>query len=270
MSIEAGSLVPPASPGEPGEGGAPALALAGLRKTFAETVAVAHLDLAVPAGAFYGLVGPNGAGKTTALAMAVGLLRPDAGTSHVLGLDVWSDGERAKALLGVLPDGLALPQRLTGRELLTYLGLLHGLDRAVVAARVDELLTVLDLEHAGRTLVADYSTGMRKKVALATALLHGPRLLVLDEPFEAVDPVSAVTVQAILDDFVAAGGTVVMSSHVMALIEQLCTHVAVLARGQLLAAGTLDDVRGSLSLQDAFGELVGAPEPGRGLSWLRS
>ncbi len=267
----AGPLVDGATSGRSGaDARAPALALRELRKAFADTIAVDDLDLEIPQGAFHGLVGPNGAGKTTALSMAVGLLRPDAGTAQVLGVDVWSQGERAKALLGVLPDGLALPQRLTGSELLTYLGLLRGLDRAVVTERVDELLTVLDLHHARRTLVADYSTGMRKKMALATALLHGPRLLVLDEPFEGVDPVSATTVQAILDDFLAAGGTIVMSSHVMALVEQICDHVAVMAGGRLLSAGTLEQVRGGRSLQDAFGALVGSHELGRGLSWLSS
>ena len=159
----------------------PALLLADLTKRFGDTTAVDRIDLAVPPGSFFGLVGPNGAGKTTALSMAVGLLRPDAGTSAVFGADMWSDPERAKALIGVLPDNLALPERLTGRELLTFLGRLRGLDAATVTARTEELLAVMDLEDAERTLVVDYSTGMRKKIGLATALLHAPKLLVLDE-----------------------------------------------------------------------------------------
>jgi ABC-2 type transport system ATP-binding protein len=167
----------------------------------------------VPGGSFFGLVGPNGAGKTTTLSMAVGLLRPDAGRSQVFGVDVWADPVAAKQLLGVLPDGLALPERLTGRELLAYLGQLRGLDRATVAARASELLEVLELTEAERTLVTDYSAGMRKKATLATALLHTPRLLVLDEPFEAIDPVSAATIGTILRRFVDAGGSVVLSSH---------------------------------------------------------
>ena len=250
--------------------GEPALVLDGLSKRFGDTLAVDDLSMSVATGAFFGLVGPNGAGKTTALSMTVGLLAPDVGSARVLGADVWSDPDRAKALLGVLPDGLALPQRLTGPELLTYLGLLREMPRDVVESRTEELLTVLDLHGAQRTLVADYSTGMRKKIALAAALLHGPRVLVLDEPFEAVDPVSASTVRAILDGFIASGGTVVMSSHVMALVQELCDHVAVMAGGRLLAAGTLSEVRGGRSLEEAFGELVGAREPGQGLSWFRS
>jgi ABC-2 type transport system ATP-binding protein len=246
----------------------PALRLSGLTKAFGPTVAVAGIDLTVPSGAFFGLVGPNGAGKTTLLTMAVGLLRPDAGSATVRGHDVWAEPDVAKALLGVLPSDMPLPGRLTGRELLTYLGLLRGMHAPLVDARVEELLTALDLRAAGRTLVADYSTGMAKKLGLATALLHGPEVLVLDEPFEAVDPISAVGVRAILDGFVASGGTVVMSSHVMALVEQLCDHVAVIAGGRLASEGSLDEVRRGASLEDAFIDIVGARTPARGLSWF--
>jgi ABC-2 type transport system ATP-binding protein len=263
---------PQAAPGLVAGGpAAPALALAGLGKSFGDTAAVSDVDLSVPAGTFLGLVGPNGAGKTTLLSMAVGLLHPDRGTAAILGQDVWSaaSSAAAKRLLGALPDGLALPQRLTGPELLTYLGLLRGMPEDVVRSRTAELLDVLDLEHAGRTLIADYSTGMRKKIGLATALLHGPRVLVLDEPFEAVDPVSAAELRAILDGFLAAGGTIVMSTHTMALVEQLCDHVAVMAHGQVLRTGTLAQVRGGQTLEAAFAELVGAA-PARGLSWFTS
>jgi ABC-2 type transport system ATP-binding protein len=252
-------------------GQAPALELIGLSKRFGDTVAVDHLDLAVPPGSFFGLVGPNGAGKTTALSMAVGLLRPDRGIARVLGLDVWADPERAKAAIGVLPDALAYPEHLTGRELLTYIGLLRGLSRCVVAERTDELLSVLGLAEARDNLVVDYSTGMRKKIGLAAALLHAPRLLVLDEPFEPVDPVSASTIRTILGRLVASGGTVIFSSHVMALVERLCSHVAVIARGKVLASGTLDEVRGGRSLDDVFVDLVGAEVGGaEGLVWLAS
>ncbi|WP_417715028.1 ABC transporter ATP-binding protein [Pseudonocardia sp. GCM10023141] len=245
--------------------------IAGLGKRYATTVAVDELWLTVPRGSFFGLVGPNGAGKTTALSMAVGLLRPDAGTVRIFGHDVWADPVRAKALVGVLPDGLALPERLTGRELLTYTARLRGLDRATVAARADELLAVLELADAEQTMVIDYSAGMRKKIGLATALLHAPKLLVLDEPFEAVDPVSASTIRTILQRFVAAGGAVVLSSHVMALVEALCDHVAVITRGRVVAAGAVADVRGGQSLEAAFVDLVGGHVGGgEGLSWLAS
>ena len=250
------------------DGRLPALALVGLHKQFGETTAVDHLDLEVPGGSFFGLVGPNGAGKTTTLSMAVGLLRPDAGSARIFGVDVWADPVAAKRRIGVLPDNLALPERLTGRELLTYLGLLRGLDRATVAARAGELLEVLELAGAETTLVADYSAGMRKKINLATALLHTPRLLVLDEPFEAIDPVSEATIRVILERFVEAGGSVVISSHVMALVERLCDHLGVIAGGRLVATGTLDQVRGGGSLDDAFVRLVGGRVSVEGLSWL--
>ena len=249
----------------------PALEIEGLTKRFGDTLAVDGIDLTVPPGSFFGLVGQSGAGKTTTLSMAVGLLRPDAGTARIFGQDVWSAPDRAKALVGVLPDGLAMPERLTGREVLTYLGLLRGLDKDVVAERADDLLGVLELDGAGKTLVIEYSTGMRKKIGLATALLHAPRLLVLDEPFEAVDPVSAATIKTILRGFVAGGGSIVLSSHVMALVEQLCDRVAVIDDGRVAAAGALEEVRGARSLEDAFVELVGDPGDGiKELSWLSS
>ena len=247
----------------------PALRMIGLHKAFRETVAVDHVDLTVPSGSFFGLVGPNGAGKTTALLMAVGLLRPDAGRSEVLGVDVQADPMRARQLMGVLPDGLAMPERLTGRELLTLIGEMRGLDPDVIAQRTRDLLEVMGLAGAERTLIVDYSAGMRKKIGLATALLHAPRLLVLDEPFEAVDPVSAATLRAILTGFVANGGSVVLSSHVMALVERLCNTVAIMALGVVAAAGPLDEVRDGRSLEETFMRLAGAEvSDAQGLSWL--
>lgn len=248
---------------------APALALHGLVKRFGATLAVAGLDLEIPAGSFYGMVGPNGAGKTTTLSMATGLLVPDAGTVHIHGLDAWADRTATAPLLGVLPDGLRLFDRLTGSELLSYAGLLRGMDADVIAARRDDLLAALDLHAAGSTLVADYSAGMTKKIALACALVHAPRLLVLDEPFEAVDPVSAGAIRRILEHFVAAGGTVVLSSHVMALVERLCDHVAVVAHGRVLAAGTVDEVRAGQDLESRFVGLLGGQDEQPELTWLR-
>ncbi len=178
----------------------------------------------------------------------------------------------AKRLLGVLPDGMRLFDRLTGAELVRYAGLLQGLPRPVAVERSAELLAALDLTEAAGSLVADYSAGMTKKVALACALVHGPRVLVLDEPFEAVDPLSAAAIRAILAAFTAGGGTVVLSSHVMELVERLCDRVAVVARGRVLDAGPLARVRGAGTLEERFVELVGAPSAPSGegaLGWLR-
>ncbi|MQA82648.1 MAG: ATP-binding cassette domain-containing protein [Streptosporangiales bacterium] len=244
-----------------------------LRKDFSGKLAVDDVSLAVPRGSFFGLVGPNGAGKTTALSMAVGLLRPTAGTARVLGVDVWDDPIAAKSALGVLPDGLALPERLTGAELLDYWGRLRGMDRQVIRSRTVELLRILELEEAEDlgAIVMEYSTGMRKKIGLATALLHSPKVLVLDEPYEAVDPVSARVLTKILRRFVAAGGSVVMSSHVMPLVEQLCDRVAIIAHGQVVADGTLDEVRAGGTLEDRFVALVGERDLAGGeLAWLGS
>jgi ABC-2 type transport system ATP-binding protein len=249
--------------------GAHALVLRGLVKRFGAKVAVAGIDLDVPAGSFFGLLGPNGAGKTTTLSMVDGLLRPDAGRATVLGHDVWADPVRAKRLLGVLPDGVRMFDRLTGAELLGYTGLLRGMDPVTIDQRARELLDVLALADAGRTLVVDYSAGMKKKIGLACALLHGPRVLALDEPFEAVDPVSAALIRDILRRYVAGGGTVIFSSHVMAVVERLCSHVAILAEGAIKVVGTLDEVRGDRSLEDVFVEVVGGrTATGHELSWL--
>ncbi|WP_236718579.1 ABC transporter ATP-binding protein [Actinoplanes sp. TFC3] len=247
----------------------PALALHGLIKRFEAKVAVAGIDLDVPQGSFFGLLGPNGAGKTTTLSMAVGLLRPDGGQARILGYDVWADPVAAKSRIGVLPDGVRLFDRLTGSELLAYHGLLRGMDATVVDQRAGELMDVLELGAGNRTLVVDYSAGMKKKIGLACALLHAPRLLVLDEPFEAVDPVSAALIRGILNRYVAGGGTVVFSSHVMAVVERLCSHVAIMAEGRIRVHGTLDRVRGDRSLEEVFVEVVGGrTATGSELSWL--
>lgn len=251
--------------------GWPAVVLRGLHKRFGQNVAVASLDLDIPVGSFCGLVGPNGSGKTTTLRMVAGLLRPDAGQVWVAGHDTWSETLTVRRLLGVVPDPLNLFDRLTARELLVHVGELRGLERAEVRRRADELLEVMDLDDAADAQIGGYSHGMRKKTAIAAALLHRPAVLLLDEPFEGVDPVSAVAVRAMLDRYRTAGGTVVFSSHAMDLVERMCDHVAVMARGSLLASGPIDSVRGSGRLEDAFISMVGATplDPTR-LSWLDS
>jgi len=246
-----------------------ALVIRSLVKRFGEKVAVDGIDLTVPTGSFFGLVGPNGAGKTTTLSMVTGLLRPDSGRIWIHGLDVWQRPIEAKRLIGVLSDGVRLFDRLTGEQLITYSGLLSGMTRETVAERAADLLRLLDLESAAGTLVVDYSAGMSKKIALACALVHAPRLLVLDEPFESVDPVSSANIRDILSSYARSGGTVIVSSHSMDLVERMCDHVAVVSVGRVLVAGTIDAVRGDSTLEDRFVELVGGRHHSEGPEWLR-
>jgi ABC-2 type transport system ATP-binding protein len=249
----------------------PAVVLRDLYKRFGPTVAVAGLSLDVPRGSFFGLVGPNGAGKTTTMRMTTGLLRPDSGGIWVDGIDVWADPVTAKRRIGVLPEDLNLFERLSGIELLTYHGLLRRMDLAVITSRARELLAVLNLADAADTMVVDYSHGMRKKIALAAALLHSPRVLFLDEPFEAIDPVSARAIRLVLEQLTHTGATVVFSSHVMELVETLCDRVAIVHQGRIVASGTLDEVRLGQPLEEVFVRLVGATEtPAGSLGWLGS
>lgn len=247
-----------------------ALELRALTKRFGGRVAVESLSLIVPVASSYGVVGPNGAGKSTTLSMATGLLRPDSGTALVDGVDVWAHPLQAKRMIGVLADGVDLFDRLTGEQLIVYTGMLFGLPRSLVLERAHDLLALLDLHDAAGTVVADYSAGMTKKIALACALVHSPRLLVLDEPFESVDPVSSANIRDILQGFVAAGGTVVVSSHSMDLVQRMCDHVAIVAAGRILVAGTIDEVRGQSTLEDRFLALVGGRRHEEGPTWLRS
>ena len=248
----------------------PALSLVNLTKRFEDHVAVNNLSLDIPSGSFYGIVGPNGAGKSTAISMATGLLRPDNGTAYVCGHNIWSTQQfAAKAQFGLLADGLPVFDRLTGREYLNYLGAIREIPSETVRKRSDELLDVLELRDAENKFIVDYSAGMTKKILLAGALLHRPRLLVLDEPLEAVDPVSAQIIRQILTHFVRGGGTVVISSHVMELVEGICDHVAIIANGEVLRAGSLEDVRQGRKLTDVFVELVGGGTlDDSSLSWL--
>jgi len=244
----------------------------GLVKRFGDKVAVDRLDLVVPTGSWFGVVGPNGAGKTTTIRMIVGLLQPDEGSVTVQGVPVWPDPTAVKVNVGVLPDDLRLFERLTGEELLVYIGLLRRLERDAVERRADQLLDVLGLTGASNDLVADYSTGMRKKVALAAALLHSPAVLILDEPFESVDPVSSKVIVDVLQHYREGGGTIVFSSHVMDTVERLCDRVAIVSDGRVVCAGPVDELTtdSATRLEDVFIEAVGAGAAGASdaLDWL--
>jgi ABC-2 type transport system ATP-binding protein len=251
--------------------GEPAIAVRALRKRFGTKEAVAGIDLEIEAGSLAGLVGPNGAGKTTSLSMMTGLLRPDTGRVLVSGLDVWADPAAAKAVIGVVPDQVRLFDRLSGQELLEYAGRLRGLPAGEARSRSAQLLDILDLTADARRLVADYSTGMRKKAALGCALIHNPSVLFLDEPLEGVDPLSADAIRRLLTRFTGSGSTVLFSSHVMELVEQVCDHVSIISQGTIVATGTTDQVRNGKTLQQAFIDLVGPrARDEEGLSWLGS
>jgi len=251
--------------------GEPAIAVHALRKRFGTKEAVAGIDLEIAPGSFAGLVGPNGAGKTTSLSMMTGLLRPDGGRVLINGIDVWADPPAAKAIIGVVPADAQLFERLSGAELLEYAGRLRGLPVAEARSRAAQLLDVLDLTADAKRLTADYSTGMRKKAALGCALIHNPAVLFLDEPLEGVDPVSADVIRRLLSNYTESGSTVLFSSHVMELVEQVCDHVSIIDKGHIVATGTLDEVRGGKTLQRAFIDLVGPrASEGEGLSWLGS
>jgi ABC-2 type transport system ATP-binding protein len=242
----------------------------GLTRLFDGRPAVLDLALAVPAGAFYGFLGPNGAGKSTTIKMLTGLLAPSAGRARVLGVDVGRDGIAAKARIGVVPDGLSLFERLSGAEQLRIHGQLYGLDRREAARRADELLAALELTQDAAKLVGEYSHGMKKKLALGCALIHGPQLLFLDEPFEGIDAVAVAGIRRMLQDLVARGAmTIFLTSHVLEVVERLVTHVGIIRQGRLAAQGTLAEVRGAGTLEEVFIRTVGEERgPPQGLSWL--
>jgi ABC-2 type transport system ATP-binding protein len=242
----------------------------GLTRLFGDKRAVSDLGLAVPEGAFYGFLGPNGAGKSTTIKMLTGLLAPSGGRARVLGLDLGRDLLSVKRQIGVVPDGLGLFERLSGAEQLRIHGQLYGLPRAEAARRADELLGVLELASDAGNLVGEYSHGMKKKLALGCALIHGPRLLFLDEPFEGIDAVAVSGIRRLLVNLVEREAlTIFLTSHVLEVVERLVTHVGIIREGRLVAQGTLEQVRGEDTLEDVFIRTVGDERAGPiGLSWL--
>ncbi len=251
-----------------------AVATLGLTRTFGEKRAVDGLTLVVRRGEFFGFLGRNGAGTSTTIKMLVGLLRPTSGVAYVAGVDVWGEPLRAKSVMGVLPEQLNLYERLTGRELVEFAGAMYDIPRVEARRRADALLNALLLDADADKLVVDYSVGMRKKVALAAALIHRPQALFLDEPFEGVDPVSSRVIRDILRELTASGVTIFFSSHIMEVVEKLCTRVGVIENGRLMAEGTLADLRqragggSDASLEDIFLQLVGAAPHEGSLEWL--
>ncbi len=213
-----------------------------LVRVFGQKMAVSHLNLSVRAGEFFGFLGPNGAGKSTTIKMMVGLLRPTAGNVWVGGVDVWQDPLKARTLMGVLPEYLNLYERLSGREFIMFAGQMYGVASVDVRRRTEELLHVLGLAGDAEKLIVDYSVGMRKKVALAAAILHRPQVLFLDEPFEGIDPVSSRVIRDILHELTQRGTTIFFSSHIMEVVERLCTRVGIINQGMLVAEGTIQEL----------------------------
>jgi ABC-2 type transport system ATP-binding protein len=247
----------------------PPLRIHGLTKRYGATTAIDGLTLDVPLGACYGLVGPNGSGKSTTMRAVCGLVRPDAGVVEVCGKRVDHDVLATRAAMGVMLDPLQLFDRLTAWEFLETIGALRRLDRDTVRARGTELFGVLDIADDADRPISGYSHGMRKKTALAAALIARPRVLMLDEPFEGVDPVSTRAMRQMLDRFRAGGGTVVLSTHVMDIVERVCDHVGVIHRGRLVASGPIDALRDGRRLEDAFIDVVGASDvDAAALGWL--
>jgi ABC-2 type transport system ATP-binding protein len=258
----------------------PAVEAIQLTRTFGPKVAVDHLDLAVDEGEFYGFLGPNGAGKSTTIKMLVGLLRPTAGQARIAGIDIWQEPLRAKQLIGVLPEGLALYERLTAREFVRFVGAMYGLPPRDAVQRTDELLALMDFDADADKLIVDYSQGMRKKTALAAAIIHTPRVIFLDEPFEGVDAISGRAIRNVLQQLRARGATIFFSSHILEVVERLCTRIGVIAQGRLVAQGTMAELRTLVqagehgTLEDIFLRTVGATDEqgqeggARSLSWL--
>ena len=270
----------------------PAIDTAALTRRFGDFTAVQDVNLRVEAGQFFGFLGPNGAGKSTTIKMLTGLLAPTSGSIRILGEDLRANSAAVKRQIGVVPEGMALFGRLTAEEYLRFVGRMYGLDHATTMQRTQELLEFMQLADERKKLITDFSHGMQKKLAMAAAVIHGPRVLFLDEPFEGVDAVAAGTLKAMLQRMIARGATVFLTSHVLEIVERLCTHVAIIHRGQLVAQGSLEELRAGQAnadgaspspsggkqrnLEEIFLEIVGtdregnpaATAPEQELSWL--
>jgi ABC-2 type transport system ATP-binding protein len=265
---------------------APAISTEHLTRSFGPLVAVDDVNLRVAPGQFFGFLGPNGAGKSTTIKMLTGLLAPTSGRMEILGADLANNPVEVKRQIGVVPEGMALFGRLTGAEYLNFAARMYGLDRDTAAERTAELLDLMDLASQPKTLVTDYSHGMQKKIALAAAVIHGPKILFLDEPFEGVDAIASGTLKAMLQRMTERGATIFLTSHVLEIVERLCSHVAIIHKGQLVAQGSLEELRAGvqasavpdssgtpaserLTLEEIFLRIVGGERKAdQQLSWL--
>jgi ABC-2 type transport system ATP-binding protein len=261
----------------------PAIATQGLTRKFGSFVAVDDVSFQVAPGQFFGFLGPNGAGKSTTIKMLTGLLEPTSGRMEILGQSFSADALELKRQIGVVPEGMALLNRLTASEYLRFVGRMYGLDRDTTNLRTRELLDFMQLANEPKKLITDFSHGMQKKLALAAAVIHGPRVLFLDEPFEGVDAIAAGTLKAMLQGMINRGATIFLTSHVLEIVERLCSHVAIIHKGRLVANGSLEELRAGvastlpgsareqkLTLEEIFLNTVGAEgaEAPPELSWL--
>ena len=255
----------------------------GLTRRFGALTAVDDVTLSVAQGQFFGFLGPNGAGKSTTIKMLTGLLEPSAGWIEILGEPFAAGSLDLKRQIGVVPEGMALLGRLTAPEYLRFVGRMYGLSRETTNQRTDELLEFMQLANESRKLVTDFSHGMQKKLALAAAVIHGPKVLFLDEPFEGVDAIAAGMLKAMLQGMISRGATIFLTTHVLEIVERLCSHVAIISQGRLVANGSIEDLRAgvastlpgaeagqTLTLEEIFLSIVGAgaQEPAQELSWL--
>ena len=261
----------------------PAIQTHGLTRRFGSLTAVEDVTFSVAAGEFFGFLGPNGAGKSTTIKMLTGLLEPTSGTMEILGEPFGAGATSLKRQIGVVPEGMALLGRLTAPEYLRFVGRMYGLDRDTVNQRTEELLEFMQLANERRKLITDFSHGMQKKLALAAAVIHGPRVLFLDEPFEGVDAIAAGMLKTLLQGMINRGATIFLTSHVLEIVERLCDHVAIIHQGSLVANGSLEELRAGvastlpgsdspqrLTLEEIFLNIVGAggQEQAQELSWL--
>lgn len=261
----------------------PAIETRGLTRRFGALTAVEDVTLQVTAGQFFGFLGPNGAGKSTTIKMLTGLLEPSSGSIEILGQRFRAGSLELKRQIGVVPEGMALLGRLTAPEYLHFVGGMYGLDRGTTQRRTEELLEFMQLANESRKLVTDFSHGMQKKLALAAAVIHGPKVLFLDEPFEGVDAIAAGMLKAMLQGMISRGATIFLTTHVLEIVERLCSHVAIISKGRLVANGSLEELRAGvasqlpgmdagqrLTLEEMFLAIVGAggAEPTQELSWL--